>query len=84
MFPKQSTYIIFHTRGKKFNIQENAIVYNENEIGKPQKPELITPLERIHDLHPQKDSRVGWIKLYDLVGSGGMCTDGLKNKFVEI
>ena len=27
---------------------------------------------------------VGWIKFFDLVGSGGMCYDGLKNEFVEI
>ena len=59
----KTKYIIFHSRGKKFDFDENSIVYNKNEIGKPQNTDLITPLERIHDLHPQKDSRA-----YKLLG----------------
>ena len=59
----KTKFIIFHTRGKKVNFVENSIVYNENEIGKPQDPKLITPLERIYDLHPQKEGRA-----YKLLG----------------
>ena len=59
----KTKFIIFHTKGKKFNFEENSIVYNENEIGKPVDLNLITPLERIHDQHPQKDCRA-----YKLLG----------------
>ena len=49
--------IIFHIRGKKVTVGENAIVYDENEIGLPHDPNLVTPLERFHDKHPNPNCR---------------------------
>ena len=48
----KTKYIIFHTRSKKITVEENAIVYDKNEIGMPHDPSLITPLEGFHDKHP--------------------------------
>ena len=59
----KTKFIIFHTKGKKVDYEENSIVYNANEIGKTTNPNLITPLERIHDLHPEKEGRA-----YKLLG----------------
>ena len=39
------------------------MVCNENEIGKNEDPSLITPLERVHDKNPNKES-----KIYKLLG----------------
>ena len=78
----KTKYIIFHTKGKKFNLTENAIVYDENEIGKPHDPNLVTPLERFHDKHPNANCRA-----YKLLGihfdetlSFNHHVDFLKNK----
>ena len=49
--------IIFHIRGKKVTVGENSIVYDENEIGLPHDPNLVTPLERFHDKHPNPNCR---------------------------
>ncbi len=40
---------LFRTRGKIINPLDCQLVYNGNEIGKPVKPELIYPIERIHN-----------------------------------
>ena len=50
--------LIFHTKGKKIvNFDENSIVFDENEIGKPNDPALITLLGRIFDSHHSADQR---------------------------
>ena len=54
----KTKYLIFHTKGKKIeNFDDNSIVFDENEIGKPKDPALITPLGRIFDSHPAADQR---------------------------
>ena len=53
----KTKYIIFHTRSKKITVEENAIVYDKNEIGMPHDPSLITPLEGFHDKHPNPNCR---------------------------
>jgi hypothetical protein len=40
---------VFRTRGKVINLLDCQLVYNGNEIGKPLLPELIYPIERIHN-----------------------------------
>ena len=47
-------YMIIHSRGKKLDFDENSIVYNENEIGKPQNPDLITPLREFMTCTPKR------------------------------
>ena len=53
----KTKYIIFHSKGKKVDLQNLEIVFNNNEIGKPQIQSKITKLERIHNGHPDKNSR---------------------------
>ena len=50
----KTKFIIFHTKGKKFNFEENSIVYNENEIGKPGDPNLIPPLKEYMTNTPKR------------------------------
>jgi len=58
----KTKYIIFRSKGKKI---ENAppIIFDENEVGCPFNPSLVTPLERFHDEHINKDCRA-----YKLLG----------------
>jgi hypothetical protein len=52
----KTKFIIFHTKGKKIEMQNKTVVFNNNEIGKAEDPSLITPLERIcnSNADPQK------------------------------
>ena len=60
----KTKYIIFYTKGKKIeNFDNNSIVYDENEVGGPSDPALITPLGCIFDAHPSADQ-----KSYKLLG----------------
>jgi Reverse transcriptase (RNA-dependent DNA polymerase) len=43
----KTKFIIFHTKGKTIDMQGKNLVFNNNEIGKPEDPNLVTPLERI-------------------------------------
>jgi hypothetical protein len=43
----KTKFIIFHTRGKKVDLQNKTLVFNNNEIGKNVEQMLITPLEGI-------------------------------------
>ena len=51
---------MFRTRGKQINPQDCNIVYNGNEIGMPVDPDLIHPVERVHN--------EGEIKNFKLLG----------------
>jgi hypothetical protein len=53
----KTKYIIFHGQGKKVNLNGLEVVFNNNEIGKEPCQNLITPLERIHNGHQNKNSR---------------------------
>ena len=59
----KTKYIIFHGKGKKVEMGNSQIVFNNNEIGKPINPSLITPLERVYNANPNKES-----KTYKLLG----------------
>ena len=59
----KTKYIIFHGKGKKVNLTNLSVVYNENEIDKIEDPLLITPLERVFNENPKKES-----KSYKLLG----------------
>jgi hypothetical protein len=52
----KTKFIIFHTRGKRVDLQNKTLVFNNNEIGKNVNELLITPLERIcnSNVDPQK------------------------------
>jgi hypothetical protein len=59
----KTKFIIFRMKGKKLPEVINQVVYDENELGLPFNPNLITKLERVHDAHPQADG-----KTYKLLG----------------
>lgn len=59
----KTKYVIFHTKGKKINLSGRGIFYDNNEIGKPHNPDLIVPLDRIHNNHPDPAC-----KYYKLLG----------------
>jgi hypothetical protein len=45
----KTKYIIFRTRGKQINPRDCHLVYNGNEVGVPEDPNLIYEIERIHN-----------------------------------
>lgn len=51
----KTKYIIFRTRGKYINENIEPLMFNANEPGQPVDANLIYPLERIHDNHPEKN-----------------------------
>ena len=59
----KTKFIIFHRKGKKVNLNGLQVVYNSNEIGTPQDPSLISPLERVFCDSPLKENRT-----YKLLG----------------
>ena len=60
----KTKYIIFKPKGVKIKIeQNNGIVYDENEIGKPKNMSKITPLVRIHNENSDPSNRT-----YKLLG----------------
>ena len=55
----KTKYIIFRPKGTKINVdlENNGIVFNSNEIGKPNDPNKISKLGRIFNDHPDKKER---------------------------
>ncbi len=45
----KTKYMIFRTRGKPINENDCQLVYNSTENGLPSDPELISPIERVHN-----------------------------------
>jgi hypothetical protein len=43
----KTKFIVFRTRGKRINPQDCELLFNGNEIGKPDDPALIYPIDRI-------------------------------------
>ena len=59
----KTKFILFRTRGKKIDPLQLKIFLNTNEIGKPEDPSLIFPLERVHTDHANPEMRT-----YKLLG----------------
>jgi hypothetical protein len=53
----KTNYIIFHAKGKPIILGNKLVVFNSNEIGKAVDPNLIFPIERIHNNHPDVNLR---------------------------
>jgi hypothetical protein len=55
----KTKYIIFRNKGTKINIdlERHGLVYNCNEIGQPDNPDLIYKLGRIYNDNPEKTER---------------------------
>jgi Reverse transcriptase (RNA-dependent DNA polymerase) len=58
----KTKYIIFRSKGKRIENQQQ-ILFNNNEIGMPENPNLIFPLERVYCDNPNPEH-----KFYKLLG----------------
>jgi hypothetical protein len=54
----KTKFIIFRTRGKRVAADECLLVYNDNEIGMPDDPNLIFPISRIHNEGEEKSFKL--------------------------
>jgi hypothetical protein len=54
---EKSHYIIFHTKGKKIDMMNKNILFDNNNPNLPHNPLLVSPLSRIHTSHPDKKMR---------------------------
>jgi len=54
----KTKYIIFRNQGKHIPVDDCKIVYNANEIGTFQDPNLISPIERIHNQGLEKSFKL--------------------------
>jgi hypothetical protein len=53
----KTNFMIFHTKGKKVNLNDTSVVFDSNEIGATINPDLIFKLERIYDNHANEKLR---------------------------
>jgi hypothetical protein len=51
----KTKFIIFRSKNKKLDLKNLNIYYNANYLNTPQNPDLITPLERYHNNHVDKN-----------------------------
>jgi hypothetical protein len=56
----KTKFIVFRTRGKPINPRDCRLLFNSNEIGKPEDPALIYEIERVHS--------EGQLKSFKLLG----------------
>jgi hypothetical protein len=54
----KTKFIIFRTRGKRIDPQDCRLVFNNNEIGLPEDPALITDISRIHNEGEEKSFKL--------------------------
>ena len=53
----KTKFIIFHTRGKKVDLDGKKIIFDNNDPSSPFNPDLVCELERIHNNHTDPSSR---------------------------
>jgi hypothetical protein len=54
----KTKFIIFRTQGKIINNNECTLLFNNNEPGQPEDPNLITPIDRIHNEGPESSFKL--------------------------
>jgi hypothetical protein len=54
----KTKFIVFRTHGKQINPDHCRIVFNSNEIGQPVNPDMIKPIERIHNEGNEKSFKL--------------------------
>jgi hypothetical protein len=54
----KTKFIVFRTRGKRVNPADCILLYNDNEIGSPENPELIYPISRIYNDGDEKSFKL--------------------------
>jgi hypothetical protein len=45
----KTKFIVFRTRGKNINVNDCTLLFNNNELGQPEDPNLITQIDRIYN-----------------------------------
>jgi len=53
----KTKYMIFRTRGKQIDANLPNLIFDENELGCPFNPTMITTLERCHNTNPNVEAR---------------------------
>ena len=53
----KTKFLIFHSRGKKINLENKSIVFDNNDPSLPFNPNLVSELEHIHSNHDNPSSR---------------------------
>ena len=53
----KTKFIIFHTRGKKVDLDAKKIIFDNNDPSSPFNPDIVCWLERIHNNHTDPSSR---------------------------
>ncbi len=51
----KTKFIVFRTRGKRIDPRDCNLLFNTNEIGKPEDPSLIYEIKRIHNEGDEKN-----------------------------
>ena len=59
----KTKYVIFHAKGKPVNLGDLQLLYDDNDNDINTNPQLISPIERIYNSHPNKD-----LQAYKLLG----------------
>jgi hypothetical protein len=44
----KTKFIVFRTRGKRIDSADCNLIFNNNEIGKPENVNLLYPIDRVH------------------------------------
>ena len=52
----ETKFIIFHTRGKKVDLDGKSLIFENNDPSAPYNPNLVWELERIHNNHNEPSS----------------------------
>jgi hypothetical protein len=45
----KTKFIVFRTRGKRIDPEDCILIFNNNEIGKPENPSLLFPITKLHN-----------------------------------
>ncbi len=54
----KTKFVIFRTQNKPVNPLEYNVVYNSNELGQPEDPALISPIERISSVNDESSFKL--------------------------
>ncbi len=54
----KTKFIVFRTHGKKINVNECVLTFNNNEPGQPEDPNLISNIDRIHNEGNEKNFKL--------------------------
>ena len=57
VYVEKSKYIIFRTKGKKIDCNISPVIFNNNEMGKPNEPKNMFTLERVFIENPVQEHR---------------------------